>query len=286
MKDVMNKALLFDGKAMITVWSMPRAAEEGARLHKMTDDAANVYGRVLAVSAYMAAGLKSESDKLTVIVEGDGKLGRIVACGECGAKVRGYVSNPREVLRAGEQPSAMVGGEGVISVIKDMGMEQPYRGYGKVVKGDITSDFAGYFLLSEQTPTALSLDCRFEGGKCLMCGGAAAVPLPGCGEEYLVVLEDIMRNFTDIRSALETDTPKELIERHFGHFSPVYLPEITPAYRCTCSRARTSGMIKAIGRKEAMSIIDECGRIDVHCEFCGKNYSFNAQDIDKLFKEE
>ena len=144
MKDVMNKALLFDGKAMITVWSMPHAAEEGARLHNMTDDAANVYGRVLAVSAYMAAGLKSESDKLTVIVEGDGKLGRIVACGECGAKVRGYVSNPREVLRAGEQPSAMVGGEGVISVIKDMGMEQPYRGYGKVVKGDITSDFAGY----------------------------------------------------------------------------------------------------------------------------------------------
>ena len=286
MKDVMNKALLFDGKAMVTVWSMAHAAQEGARLHGMADDAANVYGRVLAVTAYMAAGLKSETDKLTVILEGDGKLGRIVTCGEAGAKVRGYVSNPLTVLRPSEDPSALVGKEGVISVIKDMGMEQPYRGYGKVVKGDVTSDFAGYFLLSEQTPTALALDCKFKGGKCLMCGGAAAVPLPGCGEEYLVVLEDIMRNFTDIGSALEEGSPKELIERHFGHFDPVYLPEITPAYRCTCSRERTAGMIKAIGKKEAMSILAECGSIDVHCEFCGKNYSFNAQDIDKLFNEE
>ena len=286
MKDVMNKALLFDGRAMITVWSMPRAAEEGARMHGMTDDAAEAYAKVLSVTAYMAAGLKSEKDRLTVIVEGSGKAGRIVACGEGGAKVRGYMSNPQASLRAGEQPSAMIGGEGVISVIKDMGMEQPYRGYGKVVKGDITSDFAGYFLLSEQTPTALALDAQFENGKCLMCGGAAAVALPGCGEEQLIVLEDIMRNFTDIRSALENSTPRALIEEHFGHFDPVYLPEITPLYKCTCSRARTAGMIKAMGRKEAMSIIVECGRIDVKCEFCGKNYSFNAQDIDKLFKEE
>ena len=285
MKDVMKRALLFDGSAMISVWNMPKAAQEGARLHGMSDDAAEVFGKVLSVTAYMAAGMKDTRDKLTVIVEGDGKLGRVVTCGECGARVRGYVSNPKERLSPGQTQAAMLG-EGVISVIKDLGLEQPYRGYGKIVKGDVAGDFAGYFMLSEQAPTALALACTFENGVCKVCGGAAATALPGCKEEYLVVLEDIMRNFTDMGAALAGGGPEQLIQEHFGHFSPAYLPDVMPEYRCTCSRARSAGMIRAIGKKEALSILAENGEIDVHCEFCGKNYSFNAQDIDKLFNEE
>ena len=285
MKDVMTRALLFDGAASITVWNITQAAQQGARLHGMSDDAAEVYGKLLSVTAYMSAGLKADTDKLTVIMEGDGKLGRAVACGAAGAKVRGYVSEPLARLRAGETQAAMLG-SGFISVIKDLGLQQPYRGWGEIVKGDVTGDFAGYFMLSEQTPTALSLACRFQNGRCAVCGGAAAAPLPGCKEEHLVVLEDIMRNFTDAEAALIGAEPRELIEEHFGHFAPAYLPDVYPAYECTCSRARSAGMIRALGAKDARSVLAENGRIEVKCEFCGKKYVFNAQDIDKLFAEE
>lgn len=284
MKDVMTRALLFEGRAMISVWDITAAAQKGAALHGMSDDAANIYGKLLSVTAYMGAGLKNPTDRLTVSIDGDGKLGRAVACAEAGCKIRGYVSEPKATLRAGEQPSAMLG-EGVIGVIRDLGMESPYRGVGRIVKGDVTGDFAGYFLLSEQTPTALSLAAEFEKGECLVCGGAAAVPLPGCGEEYIVMLEDIMRNFTDIGAALKKSAPRELIEEHFGHFSPDFLPDISPEYRCTCSRGRSADMIRAIGEKEARSILKDSGVIDVHCEFCGTNYAFYAADIDKLFKK-
>ena len=163
MKDVMTRALLFEGRAMISVWDITAAAQKGAALHGMSDDAANIYGKLLSVTAYMGAGLKNPTDRLTVSIDGDGKLGRAVACAEAGCKIRGYVSEPKARLRAGEQPSAMLG-EGVIGVIRDLGMESPYRGVGRIGKGDVTGDFAGYFLLSEQTPTALSLAAAFEKG--------------------------------------------------------------------------------------------------------------------------
>ena len=140
MKDVMTRALLFEGRAMISVWDITAAAQKGAALHGMSDDAANIYGKLLSVTAYMGAGLKNPTDRLTVSIDGDGKLGRAVACAEAGCKIRGYVSEPKARLRAGEQPSAMLG-EGVIGVIRDLGMESPYRGVGRIVKGELRPRF-------------------------------------------------------------------------------------------------------------------------------------------------
>lgn len=283
--DIISRALLFGSDALVTVWNMPAAAQEGASMHGMSDDAAQVYGRALAVDAYMCASFKNAKDKMTVIIEGDGKIGRIVLCGDYGCNVRGYVENPGACLKEGETLSDMVGKQGYISVIKDLGLKEPYRGYGQIITGNIADDFSGYFAVSEQTPAAIALDCRFEGGKCLVCGGVAVTALPGCAEEIIVILEDIMRNFKNVGELLLNKTPQEIIEENYGHFPIRKLPDIYPSYKCTCSASRSEAMIRALGAKEAQSLIDENGEINVHCEFCGKDYTFYQADKDRIFKE-
>ncbi len=281
--DVISRALLFGGKALITAIDMTQAAYEGASTHKMSDAAAQPFGKLLCAAAYISAQFKHQSDRMTMIVEGDGSMGKCVVCGDYGAIVKGYVDNPSA---RGGNICEVVGGDGYVSVIKDLGLKEPYRGYGKIIKGDIDSDIAGYFALSEQMPTALKLCSEFNNGLCIKCGGIFITPMPGCGEELIVILEDIARNFNDIADMLAKNSPAEIIDMHFGHFDIEMLPDIFPKFRCDCGVERTARTIKLIGRKEAERIIEECGEIGVHCEFCGKDYTFYTEDLNKIFKEE
>ena len=280
--DVISRALLFDGKALITVADITEAAGEGAKTHNMSDAVAQPFGKLLCAASYMSAQFKHPADRMTLIIEGDGSMGKCVVCGDYGAVVKGYADNPKA---RGKEIAEVVGSDGYVSVIKDLGLKEPYRGYGKIIKGDIDSDIAGYFALSEQTPTALKLCADFKDGVCRKCGGIFITPLPGCGDELIVILEDIARNFKDVAAMLSDNSPARISDMHFGHFGPEILPDIYPRFRCACGVERTERTIKLLGRKEAERIIDECGEIGVHCEFCGKDYTFYRDDLNRIVKE-
>ena len=235
----------------------------------------------------MSAGFKDLGNKLTVILYGDGAGGKMVFAGKEGAKVRGYMEHPDCLAdRPDAKVSDVVGREGTLAVIKDFGLKEPYNGYSRLVNGSIDADFAYYFTQSEQLPSAVATGVKFdENGEIVAAGGVIVQPMPGCTDEILVMLEDIVRDFTDMDERVAKFTPQQLIDDRFGHFDKSDLAPVYPAYECDCSRERTAAAIKLLGRTEAENIVAEAGKIEVGCDFCGKKYVFYADDVREIFSK-
>lgn len=284
--DVIKRAILFGAKAIVSVIDVKDVAQRAADLHKLSDPAARTMGRCLAMAAFMSGNFKNAGNRLTLIVEGGGPIGKIVLCGDYGAKVRGYCQNPdalRDCPDAGAQQCA--GREGSLCVIKDFGLKEPYNGFSALVNGSIDADFAYYFTVSEQLPSAVALGCEFRDGACACCGGVVVQAMPNCEEEYLVMLEDIVRNFADTENLLLAKTPDEIIEENFGHFEIKLLEDIHPRYECDCSSERIESMLLTLGADEALSIAREQGALEVGCEFCNRKYRYSEDNLRKLFDE-
>jgi molecular chaperone Hsp33 len=175
-----------------------------------------------------------------------------------------------------------VGKDGFLTVIKDFGFGQPYNAKCRLVSGEIAEDLAYYFTVSEQLPSAVALGVLMEGGKCKAAGGVLIQVLPNCTEEWIVVFEDIARNFANISSLIAEKTPAEIIEENFGHFNIKHLPPVTPQFFCGCKDDKIKTVIKMLKREEIEEIITNNGFIEINCNFCGKNYRFdNIEEINK-----
>lgn len=288
MKDIIEKAMLFGGKAVVTVMNTTNLVNEAKRIHGLSSVATAALGRSLTAITFMSMSL-DEGQEVSAIIEGGGPLGKIIVTGSNGCKVRGYVENGNVELPLNKEGKLDVGGavgkDGYLTVTRNVVGGEPYVGKCRLLSGEIASDFAYYYATSEQIPSAIATGVLVEKDACISAGGVFIQPLPGCGEDILVVLEDIASNFKDISSQLIDKTPKEILDDNFGHFEIKYLDEIYPEYRCKCSREKIEGVIKGIGEKEARDIIKDSGKIEVHCEFCNTTYAFDDKDIDRIFSK-
>lgn len=287
--DKLQKFFIADGKVLITVIKDTELVEEARKIHNLTPTTTAVLGRCLTVAAFMASGFKDENQRLSFNIDGKGPIGKIVVSAKTGAEVKGYVQNPSVDLPIRADGKIDVGGavgtDGEITVIKDLGLKEPYTGKCKLVSGEIAEDFAYYFTASEQQPSAVALGVLVDKNGVKTAGGIFIQPMPGCNDMVITMLEDICTNFTHISSVLDKMEVDEIIDYYFGHFDVKKLPSQTPKFKCDCSRELIERVIMTIGKKEAYDIISQDQKIEVGCQFCNKKYVFNKEDIDKIFGE-
>ena len=283
--DRLLKTLVFGGDVSVAVISNKDALNKAVKIHGLSPVAAAAFGRTMTACTFMASGLKNKTDKLYVTVNGDGAGGKITVCGDGNLFMRGAVDNPTADLPLKENGKLDVGGfvgkVGRITVVKSMGLKEPYTGSSKLVSGEIAEDFTAYYTFSEQMPTAMALGVLVgKNGKAIGSGGVIVQAMPGAKESSLIKAEEIIKSLTDVSRKIKDLGAEGLLKECFGETD---FQEYTPKYKCACNRKYVEGVVVSLGKTEAEDIIKAQGKIEINCEFCGKTYVFTEEDVKKLF---
>ena len=281
------KGLIYNDNLTLSVLDTTEMVNKAIKIHNLTPLTAAALGRTLTVSTFMASNLKNDGDKLSVVVAGDGVGGKITVCGNGNLCMRGVIDNPEATLPLRADGKLDVGGcvgrNGRITVTKSMGLKEPYSGSSKLVTGEIAEDFTAYYAYSEQMPTAIALGVKIgKTGKCVGAGGVIIQALPFATEEDLVKAENIMKNFSNISTLIEEKGAEGVLKEYFGE---IEYQEYNPKYKCLCNRNYVKGILTSLGEKEVNDIIEKEGSVKVSCQFCNKEYVFDKEDADKLFKK-
>ena len=285
---VLTKAII-ENSVVVSAVESKDIVNKAIKLHNLSPMAAVALGRALTMAALMGKELKNEQDYLTVTIDGGGPLGKITVCSDGQGHVKGCVDNPvvESITREDGHldVGAAVGREGQITVIKDIGLKQPYVGTSKLISGEIASDFAYYFATSEQQPCGVTLGVGLDNRRCKSAGGVFVQVMPNCPEELLFRLETIMYAMDEMSYQFDGSTAKEVINRFFGEFQLEFTEEVEVSYKCNCGKRKIDRVVKSLGKSEAENIVKEIGKLEVCCHFCGKKYVYDQQALDKLFSK-
>ena len=283
--DKLIKSLIYGGQVSLTVIKATEMVNRCIEIHKCAPAPAAALGRAMICTTFMCSFLKSEEDRLSVTIRGDGLSRETVVAGNSALEMRGYIDNPQAnppLKRSGKlDVSAVIGKRGKISVVKSMGLKEPYTGSANLISGELAEDFAAYYLYSEQQPTAMALGVGIE--KDLSCFGAGGVimqPLPGCDEKIIDELEKKASEFSSVSSIMREAEAEEVTEKFFD---AEILETLYPKYRCLCSEESMKRMLLTLGKEECEDIIRERGKIEIVCQFCERKYIFTQKEVDGLF---
>ena len=280
------KTLIYDGQISLSVLDTTDIVNKAIELHGLTPLCAAGLGRALTVASFMATSLKDENEKLSVTIDGNGVGGKIVVCADGNLNVRGSIVNPHADLplkpNGKLDVGGLVGNEGMITVVKNLGLKEPYVGKCKFVSGEIGEDFAAYYAYSEQQPTAIAVGVLVKNDKCIGAGGVILQPLPDCAEENIGKAEKLIAEFSDVSRKINEIGIDGIIKKYFDEYE---FTKYETQYKCGCSREYVDKVLIALGKKELSDIIEKDGKIEVCCEFCDKKYVYGQKDVEELFGE-
>jgi len=270
------RAFLIDSTCMV---------ENARQIHSLSRTATSVLGRALTGASMMGAMLKNEQDSMTLMFKGGGPIGTVMAVAKSDASVKGYVDWPDLELERRSDGKLNVGGavgkDGQLTVIKDLGMREPYIGRTNLVSGEIAEDLAMYFTASEQTPSLVSLGVLVK-DSVLAAGGLIIQIMPGCTEIALKSIEMSAPMFMDISKTIADFGIDGSLMQLLCHLEPVVIVRLQPAYRCDCSRERFSRGLISLGRAELSQIIEEDHGATLDCNFCNKRYRYDEEQLREL----
>jgi len=280
------KALIFNDEISMSVLDTTDMVNEAIRIHKLTPVCAAALGRTLTVCTFMSSNLKNQKDKLSVTVHGDGIGGKITVCGNGDLAMRGFIDNPQAdlPLRADGKldVGGLVGKNGRLTVVRSMGLKDPYSGSSELISGEIAEDFAAYYAYSEQQPTAIALGVKIgTDGTCIGAGGVILQAMPGASEGSLVMAEDVISQLGNVSTLVQEIGAEGIIDKFIGE---VKYTEYHPEYKCLCSREYIEKVLISLGKAELEDIIAKEGTVKVDCQFCDKIYEFTKTDIDGFFR--
>lgn len=258
--------------------------------HNTSPVATAALGRLLTAGAMMGAMMKGERDLLTLQIKGSGPIGGITVTADSSANVKGYVQNPAVMIHANEKGKLDVGGAigvGILNVIKDMGLKEPYIGQCELKTGEIGDDLTYYFAVSEQVPSSVGLGVLMEKNNTVRQAGGFIIQLmPFTSEDVIEKLEKKLANVTSVTSMLDGGmTPEQILQELLGEFGVEITDRIPAQYRCDCSRERIERALISIGRKDLQEMIDEGETIEVNCQFCDKKYHVTPEELKELLKK-
>ena len=264
--------------------------EEARRLHNTSPVASAALGRALTASSIMGIMMKGDNDKLTLSINGKGPLGTIVCVADSKGTVKGYVSNPLVDIpnRADGKldVGSAVGINGLVTIIKDMGMKEPYTGQYPLVNGEIAEDLTAYYAYSEQQPSAIALGVLVDVDYSIKAAGGFIVQLmPEAEEKDIDILEKNLSQITSVSHLIDDGkTPEDLINLVLKDLEPMVYEKIPVSYKCDCSRERIEKALISIGKKDLDEIIKEDKLAEISCHFCNTVYHFNEAELIDLRK--
>lgn len=284
--DVLYKGVAFNGKISVTVIDATELVNEAIKIHSLSPLAAAALGRTLIAGTFMSSTLKSDDDRLSVTLNGNGVGGQIVVAGNANLEMRGYIDNPQCDLPLNAQGKLDVAGcvgKGRLSVVKSMGLKEPYTGSCRIESGEIAEDFARYFTFSEQQPTGIALGVKIGVDyKCVGAGGVIMQPMPDADEQSLFMAEEFLSRLSNVSSMIETDGAEKIVEDNL----PDYVFEKrVPVYKCLCSKEYIDSMLVTLGEKELYDTLEKQGKIEVVCHFCNKKYVYGKSEVDELLTD-
>lgn len=262
--------------------------EEARQRHGTSPVATAALGRLLTAGSMMGSMMKNDSDMLTLQIRSGGPLGGITVTADSRGNVKGYVLNPDVMLppKNGKLDVGGAVGVGLLQVIKDMGLKEPYSGQTVLVSSEIAEDLTYYFANSEQIPSSVGLGVLMEKNNTVKCAGGFLIQLmPFAQEETIQKLEENLKSVTAVTKLLEDgDTPQMILERLLGNLGLEITDTIETRFYCNCSKERVEAAVASIGKKEIQDMIEEGKDIEVKCHFCNEAYQYTVEDLKRIMK--
>ncbi len=278
---------LLNGQARAILIESTALVQRAMDIHRLSRIATAALGRTLTAAAMMGSMLKNDGESVSVQIKGGGPIGTVLAVAHGDLTVKGYVDNPGvDLPRTGKKlpVGAAVGRDGRMTVVKDLGLREPYVGQVRLVSGEIAEDFAMYFTASEQTPSLVSLGVLVDDTCVEAAGGLIIQMMPGASEAAIASIENSAGMFADISGTMKEYHLEGAVDQLLMHLQPKILEKRVPRYRCDCGRERIERMLVTLGSQELQSMIDEQHGAQVDCHFCLKRYKFSEDDLKMLLE--
>ena len=263
--------------------------ESARQIHNSSPVITAALGRLMTASAMMGSMLKGERDVLTLQVRGDGPVGGLTVTADSNANVKGYAIEPQVILPPNAIGKLDVGGavgNGVLRVIKDMGLKEPYVGQTALQTGEIAEDLTYYFAASEQIPSTVGLGVLMNKDNTVRHAGGFIVQLMPFAEDSVITkLEENIKSIASVTSMLnDGKSPEDILAILLDGMEPEILHTIPTQYHCDCHKERVARAIISIGKKDIQEMIDEGKEIEVNCQFCGERYCFSIDELKEMLK--
>ena len=235
----------------------------------------------------MGAACKNDSDLLTLQIQCSGPIGGLTVTADAHCNVKGYVNNPEVILHANDKGKLDVAKAldmGVLSVIKDIGLKEPYIGQTQLVSGEIAEDLTYYFATSEQIPTSVALGVLMEKNNTVKQAGGFIIQLmPFASEELISDLEKRLGEFTSITALLDQGMePLDIVKQIFEGYNVEVTDTIPTKWHCNCSKERFSQAVISLGKKEIANLLADNKPIEVTCQFCNSSYTFSPEELENM----
>ena len=288
--DYMIRATAAGGMVRAFAATTRDTVEDARKAHNTSPVATAALGRLMTAAVMMGCDMKDDSCLITLKIGCDGPIGGILVTADRNGRVKGYVQNPDVMLPPNAVKKLDVGGAvglGVLSVIKDIGLKDPYVGQTMLVTGEIAEDITYYFANSEQIPSSVALGVLMNRDNTVREAGGFIIQLmPGAGDELIDKLEERLAGIKSMTSMLDEGmTPEDVVRLVLKDFDPVINDREPVSFYCNCTKSKVEQALISIGRKDLQSLIDEGKPVELGCQFCGTKYSFGIDELKKILEE-
>ncbi len=288
MEDYIVRATAADSQIRAFAATTRQVVETARVRHNTSPVATAALGRLLTAGAMMGSMMKNDTDMLTLQIRGNGPIEGITVTADSHANVKGYVGNPDVMLppRNGKLDVGGAVGVGLLTVIKDMGLKEPYSGQTILVSSEIAEDLTYYFANSEQVPSSVGLGVLMEKDNTVRCAGGFIIQMmPFAREQTICRLEENLKKVSSVTSLLNQGyTPEQLLEVLFEGLGLEVTDTVPAQFYCNCSKERVEHAVASIGRKEIQEMIQDGEDIEVKCHFCNTAYRYTVEELREIIK--
>jgi molecular chaperone Hsp33 len=289
MKDYIVRATAADNQIRAFAITSKNTVEEARRRHNTSPVATAALGRLMTAGAMMGAMMKGDQDILTLQIKCSGPIGGLTVTADAHANVKGYVDHPEVMLPPNAKGKLDVGGAldlGILNVIKDMGLKEPYVGQTELKTGEIADDLTYYFANSEQVPSSVGLGVLMEKDNTVKQAGGFIIQLmPFTDEAVIDRLEQKLAKVDSVTAYLDKGfTPEQLLEELLGEFGLEIMDQMDTRFYCNCSKDRVSKALASVGRKDLNEMIQDGKPVEVNCHFCNTTYTYSVEDLKEIIR--
>lgn len=290
MSDYIVRAMAANNQVRAFAATTRDVVETARAAHNTSPVATAALGRLLTGGAMMGSMMKNAQDMLTIQIKCDGPIGGLTVTADVNGNVKGYVENPDVMLppsKKGKLDVANALGLGVLNVIKDMGLKEPYIGQTILMTSEIAEDLTYYFATSEQVPSSVGLGVLMEKDNTVkQAGGFIVQVMPFVEEAVVAKLEENIAKIDSVTTMLDKGmTPEQILETVLDGMEVEFTDTMPTKFACNCSKSRVEKALISVGRKDIQEMIDDGQEIEMHCHFCNTSYTFSVEELKEIIKK-